>query len=114
MFLRHYGWTWAPAAMRGEVSKALGAGAVLGLLWVISRGLNPGDDLARWAVLLYAWHEAAVVLCATWFIFDPWPIAPGHGMCSAKIGFDLSALGLLLVAVLASRGMARMRADVKL
>lgn len=114
MFARHYGWTWAPAAMRGEVSKALGSAAALGLLWLISRGLKPGDDLARWAIVLYAWHEASVALCATWFIFGPWPILPGQAMCSARIGFDLGALGLLLVALLASRGMARLRADVNL
>lgn len=109
MFLRHYGWTWAPVAIRGEVSKALGAGAALALLWLISRGLKPGDSLARWAIILYAWHEASVVLCASWFIFDPWLIAPGQAMCSAKIGFDLGAVGLLLVALLASRGVRSYR-----
>lgn len=114
MFARHYGWSWAPLAHRGDVSKALGAAAALVLLWLISRGLKPGDDLARWAIILYAWHETSVALCATWFIFDPWAIAPGQAMCSERIGFDLTTLGLLLVALLASRGMARLRSDVKL
>lgn len=110
LFARHYGWTWAPLELRGLVSKALGSVAALALLWLIMRGLKPGDDLARWAIILYAWHESSVVLCSTWFIFDPWPIATGQAMCSARVGFDLTALGLLLVAILASRGMTRLRA----
>ena len=114
MFLRHYGWTWASAAHRGEVSKALGAMAALALLCVISRQLGAEDKLARWALILYAWHETSVALCATWFIFSPWPILQGQAMCSAKIGFDLGALGLLLVAVLASRGMTQLRSYVNM
>lgn len=83
--------------------------AALGLLWLISSRLDAADKLARWALILYAWHEASVALCASWFIFAPWPIALGQGMCSAKIGFELGALGLLLVAVLASRGVRSSR-----
>lgn len=75
--------------------------SALALLWLLSGYRRPADKLAFWALLLYAFHEASVVLCATWFIFAPWPILQGQAMCSAKIGFDLGALGLLLVAVLA-------------
>ena len=107
MAVRHYAWQWVPAEHAGDVSKALGALAALGLLWLLAGYRQPGDDLARWALLLYAWHEASVVLCVAWFIHAPWPIAPGQAMCSARVGFDLSALGLLVVAVLASRGMRK-------
>lgn len=114
MAARHYAWRWVPAEHAGDASKALGAAAALGLLWIFSSGLKPGDDLARWAILLYAWHEGAVALCATWYIFAPWPILPGQAMCSARIGFDLGALGLLVVAVLASRCMTQLRSDVNM
>lgn len=103
MALRHYAWRWVPAEHAGLVSKALGSVAALVLLWLISGYRRPADNLACWALALYALHEASAVLCATWFIFAPWPIAPGQGMCSARIGFDLGALGLLMVAVLASQ-----------
>ena len=103
MFLRHYAWRWVPVEHAGEASKALGAAAALVMLWLLSRNLTAADKLARWAMILYAWHEASVALCATWFIFAPWQILQGQAMCSAKIGFDLGALGLLLVAILASQ-----------
>lgn len=107
MAVRHYAWQWVPAEHAGDVSKALGALAAMGLLWLLAGYRNPGDDLARWAMLLYAWHEASVVLCVGWFIAAPWPILPGQAMCSSRVGFDLSALGLLLLAMLASRGMRK-------
>ena len=109
MALRHYAWRWVPVEHAGDTSKALGAAAALALLWLLSLELTAADKLARWALILYAWHEASVALCATWFIFAPWPIATGQAMCSARIGFDLSALGLLMVAVLASRGVSYYR-----
>ena len=103
MALRHYAWRWVPAEHAGLVSKALGSVAALALLWLLSGYRRPADKLAFWALVLYAIHEASAVLCATWFIFAPWPILQGQSQCSAKIGFDLGALGLLLVAALASQ-----------
>ena len=103
MTLRHYAWRWVPADHAGEASKALGAVAALSLLWLLAGYRRPGDGLAFWALALYALHEASAALCATWFIFAPWPILQGQAMCSAKLGFDLGALGLLLVAILASQ-----------
>lgn len=114
MALRHYAWRWVPVEHAGMVSKALGSVAALVLLWLLSSYLRPADKLAAWALVLYALHEASAVLCATWFIVAPWPIATGQAMCSAKIGFDLGALGLLLVALLASRGMTQLRSDVNM
>ena len=109
MALRHYGWRWVPVEHAGLASKALGSVAALVLLWLLSGYRRPGDEIARWALILYASHEASAVLCATWFIFSPWPILQGQAMCSARIGFDLGALGLLLVAGLASRGVRSYR-----
>lgn len=54
-------------------------------------------------LLWWAWEELQVVLCSVWFIFSPWPVEPGQAMCSAKAGFDIGALGILIVAVLAFR-----------
>ena len=74
MALRHYGWRWVPVEHAGLASKALGSVAALVLLWLLSGYRRPGDEIARWALILYASHEASAVLCATWFIFSPWPI----------------------------------------
>jgi len=54
-------------------------------------------------LLWWAWEELQVMLCSVWFIFDPWPVEPGQAMCSARAGFDIGALGVLIVALLAFR-----------
>lgn len=96
---RHYGWALADAPMRGLASKALGAVAILCLLWIVY-------SLSRAAALVllwWAWEELQVILCSTWFAFDPWPVAQGEAMCSAKLGFDLGALGVLFISLLLLR-----------
>lgn len=93
---RHYGWALFDAPVRGLASKALGAAAILCLLWVVWTMSRAAALVLLW----WAWEEVQVVLCSTWFAFAPWPVQPGEAMCSAKIGFDLGALGILFVALL--------------
>jgi hypothetical protein len=99
--LRHYGWALFEGSTRALVSKASGAAAICCLLlvvWHLQRSRPLGAVLLWWA-----WEECQVALCSTWFIFDPWPVAPGQAMCSARAGFDLGALGIFVVALLAYR-----------
>lgn len=71
---------------------------------LLSAARRVAPDAPLLAVLLWwAWEELQVILCSVWFIFDPWPIELGQAMCSAKLGFDLGAFGILIVAVLAFR-----------
>jgi len=48
-----------------------------------------------------AWYQLQTVLCVSAFIVEPWPIPEGAGMCSARLDFDLGALGLMLLGALA-------------
>lgn len=97
--VRHYGWALAPEGTRALMSKGLAAVAMLCLLALLLR-----HERSR-AVLLvaawWAWEELQVALCSFWFIFDPWPIQPEQPMCSARAGFDIGALGIMVVALLA-------------
>lgn len=94
--LRHYGWEIAPPELRGLLSKALGAMAIIALVWII-------DSLVQhWGVrlvaLVWTWEQMQTVICSAWYAVEPWPVATGQAMCSAKVGFDLGALGVMFVA----------------
>jgi hypothetical protein len=95
--LRHYGWEIAPPELRGLLSKALGAMAILALVWII-------DSLVQhWGVrlvaLVWTWEQLQTVICSAWYAVEPWPVPVGVAMCSAKAGFDLGAVGVMFVAV---------------
>lgn len=97
---REYLWTLAPAKYQGELSKLLGALLVLVLLSAISRIARHSALLT--AVLLYAaYTQLQTALCVTAYVIEPWQIQAGQGMCSARIDFDLGAVGLLIVAAIA-------------
>lgn len=94
---RHYGAGLAPPELRGLVSKALGGAeslAHLAIICVLTR--------CAWQVVLvcawYAWENAQVVVCSLWYIADPWPVAVGEAMCSARAGYDFGLLGAAVAA----------------
>ena len=92
--LRHYGWGMFPPEFAGMASKALGAVAILYLLW---RLYSP----AWWPLFAWwAWEEMQVVVCSAWYAVEPWTVAPGQAICSAKLGIDLGAFGIVAVAFL--------------
>ena len=99
--LRHYGWALLPAELQGMASKGLGAAAALVLLSVVWR-LRPSKILLP-VLLWWAWEELQTLICAAAWIIDPWTVPPGVGICSARIGFDLGATGILAVAIIAYR-----------
>jgi hypothetical protein len=95
--VRCYGWEIAPPELRGLLSKALGAMAIIALVWII-------DGLVQhWSVrlvaLVWTWEQMQTVVCSAWFAVEPWPVEVGQPMCSAKAGFDLGALGVMLIAL---------------
>lgn len=96
---RHYGWHLGPDALAGLASKALGAAAILCLLALLYERMRYGLPVFVW----WAWEETQVLLCTTWFMVEPWPVAPGQAICSAKVGFDIGAVGILVVAFMLYR-----------
>lgn len=97
---RHFGWEWFPPEMRGSVSKALGAGAILCLVWV-AMALQRKELRSRelWAVALWwTFEELQVVVCSTAYAVKPWAVPVGQSICSARIDFDIGAVSLMLVA----------------
>lgn len=102
LVLREVGWTWAPHHLQGMASKGLGALLVLVLLAAVWRLSQCTGWLT--AVLAYgAWSALQTLLCAGAFMVDPWTVPPGQGICSARVGFDLGAMGLLAAAWFALR-----------
>lgn len=83
--------------MQGVASKGLGAALVLVLLSVVHR-LAPPSRLLLGVLALAAWYSLQTLICSAAYLIEPWPIAPGVGMCSARLAFDLGALGLVMVA----------------
>lgn len=98
---RHYLWPHFPAELQGMASKGFGAAAVLCLLAVVWRQ-GPSRSLG-WVLAWWAWEELQVVLCSLAYMHTPWSVEPGQGICSARIGFELGAAGILAVAALAHR-----------
>lgn len=99
---REHLWPLLPAEAQGAASKGLGAALVLVLLSMVYR-LAPRSRLLLGVLLLAAWYSLQTLICSAAYVVAPWPVPAGFGMCSARIDFDLGALGLLGVLYLASR-----------
>lgn len=96
---RHYGWLMAGQGYSGVASKGLGAVAALCLLCIIVWQYRSRLVLA--VAALYAFEELQTALCSFLYLVQPWPIAPGQSMCSARAGFDIGAATICIVGVLA-------------
>jgi hypothetical protein len=102
LVLREVGWSLAPAELQGMASKGLGAFLVLVLLaavwlrWPRSGWLDAATGYGAWSAL-------QTLLCSCAYMASPWTVPPGVGICSARVGFDLGALGLLVAALFAMR-----------
>ena len=99
---RHYLWPHFPPELQGMASKGLGAVAILVLLAVV--WFKSDRSKAMGLILLWwAWEETQVAMCSVAYMFSPWAVEPGQGICHALTGLDLGAFGVLFVAVLAYR-----------
>ena len=96
---RHYLWQHFAIEAQGMASKGLGAAAVLVLLAVVWHG-NKSRPLAL-VLCWWAWEEMQVLLCSFAYMQAAWVVEPGQGICSAAVGFDIGAAGILAVAAIA-------------
>lgn len=99
---REHLWPWLPAEMQGVASKGLGAALVLVLLSMLYR-LAPASRALYAVLCLAAWYSLQTLICSAAYLVEPWPIEPGVGMCSARIDFDLGALGLVAIVAIIIR-----------
>lgn len=102
VLLRDVGWARFPPEFQGMASKGLGALLVLfllGALWTHAQR-------SRWllAGIAYgAWSALQTAICSAAYMLQPWEVPPGIGICSARVEFDLGALGLMFAAWFAVR-----------
>ena len=99
---RNYGWIFTEPQFHGVASKALGAIAALFLLLIIwnlvsSKLLSIFSVVVGWYVI----EELQTALCSVMYLIEPWPVGVGQSMCSARIGFDLGAVGIFIVGLIA-------------
>lgn len=95
--MRHYGYVPLPPELRGVGSKALGSAAALILLSGVVLAWR--HKLVFIAAAYYAFEELQSLLCSLAYMVDPWPVAKGQSLCSAKVGFDLGAFGIMLAGL---------------
>jgi hypothetical protein len=96
MGARHYLYDAWPPELRGLASKALGAIALLTLIWVV-HSLAPRSSALTLVALGWSVEEVQVVLCSFAYMHQPWPVAPGQSICSARLDLDLGAIGIVVL-----------------
>jgi hypothetical protein len=96
---RHYLWPHFPPELQGMASKGLGACEVLALLAVVWE-LKPSKPMAI-LLIWWVWEELQTALCSFAYMRQPWEVPPGVGICSAALGFNFDAAGILAVAWIA-------------
>jgi hypothetical protein len=94
--LRHYGWELLEQETARHAWNISGAVVIVIFLWAIVGRSKPMMAVAAW----WTFEELQVIACSLGRILRPWPVNPGEAQCSALLGFDLSSLGLLLVAMI--------------
>ena len=97
-FSRNYGWLLADPKSMGVASKALGAIAALCLLFIIWKQIS--STLVTMVIAWYAFEELQTAMCSVMYLIEPWPVEAGQSMCSARIGFDIGAIGLFVVGLI--------------
>ena len=100
LFGRHYLWDHWPPELRGLASKALGALALLTLVWLV-HSLAPRSPALTAVALWWSIEEVQVALCSFAYMVSPWPVAVGQSICSARLDLDLGAVGIVVVFWLA-------------
>jgi hypothetical protein len=92
LMLRHYVWDKVPPALQGEMWKLASAVCILGLLALLWQ--------ARWwpVFAVFAFEESQVAVCSALYMAAPWPVPDGQAVCSARVGIELGAVGVMFVA----------------
>lgn len=97
---RHYGWYAFPIDLAAVASKGIGGLAMLVLIWTVY-ALSEGGRLLLAVAAWWSFEEAQVALCSVAWMVEPWYVPQGQPMCSARAGFDIGAISVVLVAALA-------------
>lgn len=100
MGARHYLYDAWPPELRGLASKALGALALLSLVWLVV-SLVPRSTAVTLVALWWSIEEVQVALCSFAYMVRPWPVPVGHSICSARLDLDLGAVGIVVIFWLA-------------
>lgn len=96
---RNYGWLLVSPAQMGVASKALGAIASLAMLCIIWSLVS--SKLLTLVIGWYAFEETQTSICSVMYLIEPWPVEVGQSMCSARVGFDIGAIGIFVVGLIA-------------
>jgi len=99
-FSRHYGWWLADPALQGMVAK--GTGALMILFMLVFVWSYQKSTMFTLVAVWLAFEESQTAVCSAWYVYEPWTVPQGIGICSAKAGIDFGAIGLIIVSVLAS------------
>lgn len=93
---RHY--AWELSTQQALVWNVCGSVTILLLLWIVvwKHWTKLNLFVAGW----WSLEELQTITCSTLFMWRPWPVPQGEAMCSSLIGFNLSSLGILCVALL--------------
>ena len=70
--------------------------------YLIRNSEMPGkksNNRVRMVSLIWTFEQSQVIVCSAWYAVEPWPVPVGQAMCSAKMGFDLGTVGVLVMAV---------------
>jgi hypothetical protein len=98
---RHYGYYLFNGADRAHVWNI--SGAVICLMFAGAIFLAyPSRAMA----LVLAWigfEEVQVVMCGVAWLWNPWNVPAGQDVCSSAIGFNLAAIGIVLITFLLIR-----------
>lgn len=100
MGARHYLYDAWPPELRGLASKALGALALLSMVWLVV-SLAPRSTPVTLVALWWSIEEVQVALCSFAYMVRPWPVPVGHSICSARLDLDLGAVGIVVIFWLA-------------
>lgn len=92
--LAFYSWQWAPSQHSGTVFALATHAYAAVLLLVLALVLR---DPVLWAVLLLLMACSLLVVgCNTAYLIEPWPVADGDDICSAKLNVPVGTIGLAL------------------
>jgi hypothetical protein len=99
--MRNYGWALWPDELRGSASKMLGAMATLCLIGIVVYLAQ--SKAVTLAGAYYAFEETQTAICSAAYMVKSWPVPAGTSICSARLDFDLGAVGVMLLAFIAWR-----------
>lgn len=98
-FFRNYGWVIADPSSAGVASKALGAVAAICMISIIA--YNFASKMVLLVAAFYIFEELQTAACSIMYLVEPWHVEAGQSMCSSRLGFDLGAVGLFVVGLIA-------------